>query len=240
MAAQRASLNKRRSVLDAVLGRRQIAAPRLGTTTAPSSTNICTRVRDVEQRTARLDAWLDVPKPKVDGAPVPAQRLQGPGRRILPHHVRPDRARPAHRHDARRHLHERQRRQRPGHSGNRHHAVAPSTLASQRRPRSARPPGQERRLHHAAVRLFSRQAQVRPGGRRAAARPHDGPVRQRHELWPQPLEQQSAHPAGRRPRARAEAWPAHRLQPAAGRQLQARLRRMARACAADPRTKRPA
>ncbi len=26
-------------------------------------------VRDVEQRTERLDAWLDVPKPKVDGAP---------------------------------------------------------------------------------------------------------------------------------------------------------------------------
>ena len=26
-------------------------------------------VRDIEQRTERLDAWLDVPKPKVDGAP---------------------------------------------------------------------------------------------------------------------------------------------------------------------------
>ena len=68
-------------------------------TIAPSSTNISTRSA----------TWSSAPRGSTPGstcpsrkwtARLPAQCLQGPGRRILPHDVRPDRARPAHRHDA--------------------------------------------------------------------------------------------------------------------------------------------
>jgi len=69
LAAQRASLNKRRSVLDAVLDEAKGLRRNLGTDDRTKLDEYLHSVRDVEQRTARLDAWLDKPKPKVDGAP---------------------------------------------------------------------------------------------------------------------------------------------------------------------------
>ena len=127
-------------------------------TTAPSSTNTCTPCA----------TWSSAPSGSTPGSTCPSRRsMAAPFQRNVSKAqageyyrtmYRPDRARAAHRHDARRHLHERQRRQRPGHPRDRHHADAPRALASQRRPRGARPPGQERRLHHAAVRPFPRPA----------------------------------------------------------------------------------
>ena len=64
---------QRRSI--PVLERRPVAPARpSAATTAPSSTSTFTAVRDVEIRTERLDAWLDVPKPDVDKAT--SERLQ--------------------------------------------------------------------------------------------------------------------------------------------------------------------
>ncbi|MDB6154581.1 MAG: hypothetical protein JWL90_3034 [Chthoniobacteraceae bacterium] len=68
-ASQRAALNKRRSVLDAVLDEAKSLRTALGTDDRTKLDEYLHSVRDVEQRTARLDAWLDVPKPKVDAAP---------------------------------------------------------------------------------------------------------------------------------------------------------------------------
>ena len=67
--AERAALNKRRSVLDAVLGEANSLRVALGSEDRTKLDEYLHSVRDVEQRTERLDAWLDVPKPKVDGAP---------------------------------------------------------------------------------------------------------------------------------------------------------------------------
>ena len=67
--AQRAGLNKRRSVLDAVLDEAKSLRLALGTEDGTKLDEYLHSVRDVEQRTERLDAWLDVPKPKVDAAP---------------------------------------------------------------------------------------------------------------------------------------------------------------------------
>jgi hypothetical protein len=69
VAAQRTNLNKRRSVLDAVLDDAKSLSRDLGSDDRTKLDEYLHSVRDVEQRTARLDAWLDVPKPKVDGAP---------------------------------------------------------------------------------------------------------------------------------------------------------------------------
>jgi hypothetical protein len=68
-AAQRARLECRRSVLDLVLEDAQSLRPNLGANDRGTLDEYLHSVRDVEQRTERLDAWLDVPKPKVDGAP---------------------------------------------------------------------------------------------------------------------------------------------------------------------------
>ena len=67
--AQRAALNKRRSVLDAVLEEAKSLRRGLGAEDGTKLDEYLHSVRDVEQRTERLDAWLDVPKPKVDAAP---------------------------------------------------------------------------------------------------------------------------------------------------------------------------
>ncbi|HTU25568.1 MAG TPA: DUF1552 domain-containing protein [Pirellulales bacterium] len=69
VAAQRTNLNKRRSVLDAVLDDAKSLGRQLGGDDRTKLDEYLHSVRDVEQRTERLDAWLDVPKPKVDGAP---------------------------------------------------------------------------------------------------------------------------------------------------------------------------
>ena len=69
VAAQRLRLTKRRSVLDDVLDDANTLRARLGVTDRAKLDEYLHSVRDIEQRTERLDAWLDVPKPKVDGAP---------------------------------------------------------------------------------------------------------------------------------------------------------------------------
>jgi hypothetical protein len=66
IAAQRARLLKRRSVLDAVLEDAKSLRRDLGTQDRTKLDEYLHAVRDVEQRAERLDAWLDVPKPKVD------------------------------------------------------------------------------------------------------------------------------------------------------------------------------
>ncbi len=69
VAAQRIRLNKRRSVLDAVLDDAKSLRRDLGADDQTKLDEYLHSVRDVEQRTERLDAWLDVPKPKVDAGP---------------------------------------------------------------------------------------------------------------------------------------------------------------------------
>ena len=69
VAARRVALNRRRSVLDAVLGDARSLRRKLGTDDQTKLDEYLHSVRDVEQRAARLDAWLDRPRPKVDGAP---------------------------------------------------------------------------------------------------------------------------------------------------------------------------
>jgi hypothetical protein len=69
VAAQRARLGKRRSVLDSVFDDANSLRSQLGTDDRTKLDEYLHSVRDVEQRTERLGAWLDVPKPKVDGAP---------------------------------------------------------------------------------------------------------------------------------------------------------------------------
>ncbi len=69
VAARRTSLHKRQSVLDAVLEDARSLRVALGTDDRTKLDEYLHSVRDVEQRTVRLDSWLDTPKPKVDGAP---------------------------------------------------------------------------------------------------------------------------------------------------------------------------
>ena len=69
VAVQRTKLNKRHSVLDAVYDDAKSLRLALGSDDRTKLDEYLHSVRDVEQRTERLDAWLDVPKPKVDGAP---------------------------------------------------------------------------------------------------------------------------------------------------------------------------
>jgi hypothetical protein len=69
VAARRVRLGRHRSVLDAVLDEAGTLRRQLGTDDRTKLDEYLHSVRDVEQRTRRLDAWLDVPKPKVDGAP---------------------------------------------------------------------------------------------------------------------------------------------------------------------------
>ncbi|OWK45448.1 DUF1552 domain-containing protein [Fimbriiglobus ruber] len=65
-AAQRARLIKRRSVLDAVHDDASALRRELGADDRAKLDEYLHSVRDVEQRAARLDAWLTVPKPKID------------------------------------------------------------------------------------------------------------------------------------------------------------------------------
>ncbi len=75
IAAQRARLGKRRSVLDAVLDDAKSLRRELAQDDRTKLDEYLHSVRDVEQRAERLDAWLDVPKPKLDKAlAAPFQR----------------------------------------------------------------------------------------------------------------------------------------------------------------------
>ena len=66
IAAQRARLLKRRSVLDAVHDDAKSLRLELGNDDRTKLDEYLHSVRDVEQRAERLDAWLDVPKPPLD------------------------------------------------------------------------------------------------------------------------------------------------------------------------------
>ena len=66
--AQRARLARHRSVLDAVGDEAKSLRLALGKDDRNKLDEYLHAVRDVEQRTDRLDAWLNVPKPKVDKA----------------------------------------------------------------------------------------------------------------------------------------------------------------------------
>lgn len=65
---RRRKLDRRHSVLDAVLGDAKTLKSSLGTTDRGKLDEYLYSVREVEIRTERLDAWLNVPKPKVDAA----------------------------------------------------------------------------------------------------------------------------------------------------------------------------
>jgi hypothetical protein len=65
-AAQRTRLAKRHSVLDEVLEDAKSLRLALGTEDQTKLDEYLHAVRDVEQRTERLDSWLNVPKPTVD------------------------------------------------------------------------------------------------------------------------------------------------------------------------------
>ena len=69
IAAQRARLNQRHSILDEVLDDAKSQRLALGSQDRSKLDEYLHSVRDVESRTERLDAWLDVPKPKVAGGP---------------------------------------------------------------------------------------------------------------------------------------------------------------------------
>jgi len=65
---RRRKLDRRHSVLDAVLGDAKTLKSTLGTSDRGKLDEYLHSVREVEIRTERLDAWLNVPKPKVDAA----------------------------------------------------------------------------------------------------------------------------------------------------------------------------
>ena len=67
--AQRERIDRRRSVLDAVLTEAKSLRRTLGTEDQGKLDEYLHSVREVEVRTERLNSWLTVPKPKVDGAP---------------------------------------------------------------------------------------------------------------------------------------------------------------------------
>ncbi len=66
VAAQRARLMKRRSVLDAVLNDAKGLRRNLAKDDRTKLDEYLHAVRDVEKRVERLDSWLDIPKPAVD------------------------------------------------------------------------------------------------------------------------------------------------------------------------------
>jgi len=78
IAAQRARLEKRRSVLDTVFDDANALRRELGSDDRNKLDEYLHSVRDVEQRAERLDAWLDVPKPAV------AKDLAAPFQRDVP------------------------------------------------------------------------------------------------------------------------------------------------------------
>ncbi len=64
---QRARLARKQSVLDAVLESARGVKQKLGSEDAAKLDEYLGSVRDVELRVERLNAWLEVPKPRVDG-----------------------------------------------------------------------------------------------------------------------------------------------------------------------------
>ncbi|WP_425618280.1 DUF1552 domain-containing protein [Anatilimnocola sp. NA78] len=64
---QRRRLNRRASVLDAVLDDAKTLKRNVGSEDRTKLDEYLTSVREVEVRTERLDAWLKVPKPKIEG-----------------------------------------------------------------------------------------------------------------------------------------------------------------------------
>ncbi len=68
LAQRRRKLDRRRSVLDSVLGDARSLKSALGAADRGKLDEYLQSVREVEIRAGRLDAWLDVPKPKVDAA----------------------------------------------------------------------------------------------------------------------------------------------------------------------------
>ncbi len=65
---QRRRLNRRHSVLDVVLDDAKSLRKNLATDDRTKLDEYLHSVRDVEVRTERLDAWLNIPKPKIDSA----------------------------------------------------------------------------------------------------------------------------------------------------------------------------
>jgi hypothetical protein len=65
---RRRKLDRRHSVLDSVLTDAKTLKSNLGTEDRTKLDEYLTSVREVEVRTERLDAWLNIPKPKVDAA----------------------------------------------------------------------------------------------------------------------------------------------------------------------------
>ncbi len=64
---QRANLLRRRSILDSVLESARDVKRRVGAEDVSKLDEYLSSVRDVEKRVERMDHWLDVPKPQVDG-----------------------------------------------------------------------------------------------------------------------------------------------------------------------------
>ena len=67
-AKQRRSLQRRGSILDAILGEARSLGDQLGTDDRGRLDQYLTSVREVEIRTQRADKWLDTPRPKIDPA----------------------------------------------------------------------------------------------------------------------------------------------------------------------------
>jgi hypothetical protein len=65
---RRRKLDRRRSVLDSVLGDAKSLKSAIGTTDRGKLDEYLSSVREVEIRAERMDAWLNIPKPKVDAA----------------------------------------------------------------------------------------------------------------------------------------------------------------------------
>jgi len=66
IAKQRRGLQRRGSILDAVLGEAQTLGDQLGQEDRGRLEQYLTSVREVEIRTQRADKWLDTPRPKVE------------------------------------------------------------------------------------------------------------------------------------------------------------------------------
>lgn len=78
VAAQRARLTRRRSVLDSVMDEAGALRRDLGKEDRTKLDEYLHAVRDVEKRAERLDSWLDIPKPAVD------PKLAAPFQRDVP------------------------------------------------------------------------------------------------------------------------------------------------------------
>ena len=68
IAKQRRGLQRRGSILDAILGEARSLGDQLGQEDRGRLEQYLTSVREVEIRTGRADKWLDTPRPKVDPA----------------------------------------------------------------------------------------------------------------------------------------------------------------------------